>query len=187
MITYGWDKEDLYKAIDYVNSLYAPHKGIPIEIRELRTISRRCRKGKQTLRFTLGFSESTRRHKNGDYSPGVSLKYYNYCVCLKPIIPFYDIIGNNLGYDFINRSTGYISDWREGIKTNGHLCWHSFGHFMAYLFKTNPEGKIKTGYNIYDGEEDFLSKAFTNLFNNKFCSCTLDGLHNFFIKELGEI
>ena len=56
-------------------------------------------------------------------------------------------------------------------RANGSPCWHVYGHYLAYLFKQNPSGKVYGAVRSYYGKEQFLKYSNTPPTKGPRCDC----------------
>ncbi len=144
MITYRWTPKDLYDAADYVNQQYVEEGGVPIEVRDVRVESLKCRLGGQSLRFTLRFSGSTAKRKDGTYPVGAHYRERLVSVYVKDIMPACELEGFSSEYKqglrvkTVTQTRGRVvcAGMRSGILWNTFLRSLIMGTFRLALVVT---------------------------------------------------
>ncbi len=140
MIAYGWTSEQIQEAVEYVNGLYVPEGGIAVTTRNLEIKALCCGRGNSTIKVNLEFGGSTAKREDGTYPPGVNYRAWVETTLLpKQPVPTLELINTRSTCAYVN---GCEVVSVERTRSNGSLCWHAFGHFMAKLFDSNAQGKI---------------------------------------------
>jgi len=179
VIGYGWTEQHLHAACAYANTVIVPEGGVPITLNNLEVKTRKCKLGNSTLSFSLSFTGSTARRKDGTYPAGTAYT----TTMMSKLLPRQPIPTAEV--QNIRKNGGNYPEGREYTmvavtRSTGSLCWHTFGHFMAKLFDLNPGGRLVTGANNYENRDDFWGKADYNLKQGRHdCTCHQQGIGNF--------
>ena len=174
MITYGWTEQHVRDACAYAARVIGPQGSQILAINNIEVKTRKCRLGNSTLDFRLTYVGSYSKI-NGSYPRGICYSVTASSLLLdKQPIPTAEVM-NLRGRVYMPGGREYTdADVTRGIG----LCWHTFGHFMAHLFESNPDGRLVTGANIYEGREDFEAIAGDNKKPHK-CDCVAHGIDDF--------
>lgn len=162
MRTYGWTEAQLNEAARILREkLKWNHHVI---LRDFTVIAERCRRGGLTAQFVLRFLGDTGRlhnRKNSSepkYAPGVGVKPHTYRLYRWVTDPVPESeVNEEIAQATITPSRREIY-YLQSERSIGAPCFHAFGHFFRTLFDLNPNGKIVTGINSYNGREDFEDK-----------------------------
>ena len=178
MVGYGWTEAHLHEACRYVSKKLVDVGGVSVMLRHFEVKTYDCRRGNSTISFALCFGASTAKHK-GEYPAGSAYTTrVGRRLLPKQPIPTAEVM-NIRKSERCARGRQYVDELQT--RSTSSLCWHSFGHFMAKLFDLNPDGKLTTGANTYDGRADFQAIAGHNKDKDRHeCDCWDNGLMHFF-------